>query len=169
MPLRSGSAFLSAENVVLCSDFAELTATRLSLFLDELGNEVATVRVSDGPVLLSKSDAFNVLVVVSGTETQAATKECALATAPYGDGIDGEINATIQNLISGFQHPDPKIDAALGETQWMSSYYYHESKNWITVVIAMRTPSTHQLDFTMTRLFDLPEDSCVQNLACLSR
>ncbi|WP_152002039.1 MULTISPECIES: hypothetical protein [Roseobacteraceae] len=169
MPFRSGAAFLGAENVVLCSDFAELNAPRLSLFLSELGGEVAAARVLDGPALLSKAEGFNVLFVVSGTEALEGTKECALATAPYGKAIAAEMNDTVQRLLSGFEHPNPTINAALGPTDWLSSYYYHESENWITVVVVMRTPSAHQIDHTMIRLFDQPEDICVHNLACLSR
>jgi len=169
MPVRSNAALFDAENIVLCSDFEELSASRVSLFLSELGEEVATPNVLDGPASLAKAFGFNVLVVMSGTETQDATQECALNTVPYGGGIVNEVNSTVKGFRDGFVHPNPTINAALGDTLWSSSNYYHEAENWITVVIVVRTSSVGQLDFTMIRLFDLPEAACDQNLACLSR
>lgn len=102
-------------------------------------------------------------------QIQDTTQKCALDTVPYGDGIADEINITIPKLLDGFEHPNPTINAALGDPQWVSSYHYHETENWITVVIAMRSSSVDQLDFTMMKLFDLPEGTCEKNLACLSR
>ncbi len=169
MPVRSNAALLNAENVVLCSDFGELSASRVSLFLKELGKEVATAKVLDGPTSLAKASGFNVLAVISGAETQDTTQECALDTVPYGGGIIDEINTTVRELLDGFEHPNLRINAMFGDTLWVSSNYYHEAENWITVVISMRASSADQLDFTMTRLFGLPEATCEQNLACLSR
>ncbi|ATG44242.1 hypothetical protein PhaeoP18_02299 [Phaeobacter piscinae] len=169
MPVRSNAAFLDAENVVLCSDFEELSASRVSLFLRELGKEVVAARILDGPMSLGKTRDFNVLAVISGIEIKSATQECAIGTVPYGNGVVSEIQTTANKLLDGFEHPNPVINAALGDTLWVSSNYYHRSLNWITVVIAIRAPSAHQLDFTMMRLFDLPETTCSQNLACLAR
>lgn len=169
MPIRSNDALLNAENVILCSDFEELSASRVSLFLRELAKDVATAKVLDGPATLVKSLNFNVLAVISGTDVQDTTQECALATVPYGRHVIDEIDITVQKLLDGFEHPNPTINDALGDTHWMSSNFYHETENWITVVIAMRTSSADQLDFTMIRLFDQPEATCEQNLACLSR
>jgi len=169
MPFRSNAGLLDAENIILCSDFGELNATRLSHFLRELEKEVSAARVLDGPTSLTKAHGFNVLAVFSGVQTQDATQKCALDTVPYGDGIADEINTTVHNLLDGIDHPNPTINAALGDTQWVSSNYYHEAENWITVVIAMRSSSVDQLDFTMMRLFGLPEGTCEKNLACLSR
>ena len=169
MPVRSNAALLGAEKIVLCSDFEQINAARLSFFLSELELEVATTIVLDGPAALSKSEKFNVLAVISGAETQESTHECALDTAPYGEGVTGEINTAVERLLSGFEHPNPTISATLGDTLWSSSNYYHETESWITVVIAMRTSSADQLDFTMMRLFDVPEATCKNNLACLSR
>ena len=169
MPVRNNAALLGAENVILCSDFGELNASRLSHFLGELGQEVSTARVLDGPTSLAKAQGFNVLAVLSGVQTQDSTKKCALDTVPYGDGIADEIDVTVQSILDGFEHPNPNINAGLGDTQWVSSNYYHETENWITVIIAMRTSSVDHLDFTMMRLFDLPDGTCEKNLACLNR
>ncbi|MEP3635603.1 MAG: hypothetical protein ABJM43_24050 [Paracoccaceae bacterium] len=168
-PVRSMDALLNAENIILCSDFEELSASRVSLYLRELAKDVATAKVLDGPTTLVKSPNFNVLAVISGINVQDTTKECALATVPYGRHVIDEIDTTVQRLLDGFEYPDPTINDALGDTQWASSNFYYETENWITVVIAMRTSSAYQLDYTMMSLFGQPEASCEQNLACLSR
>ena len=168
-PVRSNAVMLGAENVILCSDFEQLNAARVSLFLRELGEDVAFPTILDGPMALSKSRKFNVLYVISGLDVQYNARECAIATVPYGVEIIDEINTTVQKLLDGFTHPSQTINAMLGETSWVSSNYYHESGNWITVVIAMRTPSLDQLNDTMIKLFDQPKTACEQNLACLTQ
>ncbi|MES0809210.1 hypothetical protein ABLO27_07000 [Roseibium sp. SCPC15] len=169
MPFRSNANLLSAESIVLCSEIEEINASRVSQFLSELDQNVASLEVLDGPNPRAKASGFSALVVITGTKIQDATEQCANGTVPYGSEIISEIKATVQDLLEGFEHPDPTLNAALGEVKWSSSNYYHEEENWVTVIIAMRDPSAHDLDFTMIRLFDLPEATCEQNSACLAR
>ncbi|WP_195821341.1 hypothetical protein [Roseobacter sp. MH60115] len=163
-PFNSNSALLDADSIILCSDFGEINASRVSQFLSELDQSAATVNVIDGPKRLSKALSFNVLVVVTGGEAQHTTEKCARDTVPYGDTVSNEIATVAKKLLDDFEHPNPAIDAAFSETTWSSSNFYHETENWVTIVIAMREPSTN---FTMITLFDQPYTACDQNSACV--
>lgn len=164
MPFRSNSLLKEAENIIVCSDFPKINASRLSRFLSELDQSEAASKIIEGPRRELKAMGFNALVVVTGTETKAATNKCASDTVPYGNDVKKEIQTAIQKLLEGFVHPNPKINAAFsGKPTWHSSNYYHNTQNWVTVVIAMREPLTDQ---TMIRLFDLPDTACDHNSAC---
>lgn len=171
MPLRSNGILLSAESIVLCSEFEEINASRVSQFLSELDQKVTSVEVLDGPSPRTKTSRFSALVVITGTETQESTEHCANGTVPNSIEITAEIEATVKNLVEGYEYPDPTINALLGDamTMWTSSNHYHEEENWVTVIVAMRDPSAYDLNYTMTEIFDLPEAACEQNTACLAR
>lgn len=163
-PFYSKSALLDADSLILCSDFDEINASRVSQFLSELDQNTATVNVKDGPKRPPKALSFNVLVVVTGIEAQYTTEQCASDTVPYGGIVSNEIATAAKRLFEDLEHPNAAIDAALGETKWVSSNFYHEAENWVTIVIAMREPSTN---FTMINLFDQPHTACEQNSACV--
>lgn len=162
-PFRSNSALLDAQSIVLCSDFGEINASRVSQFLSELDQTVATEKVIDGPKRLSKASSFNALVVVTGKEPQSTTERCASDTVPYGDRVSKEIMAAVRHLVDGFKHPNPTMNAALGETIWASTNSYHPTENWVTIVIVMREPSINQ---AMISMFGQPDTICDQNSAC---
>ncbi|MFK7838390.1 MAG: hypothetical protein AB8B60_19445 [Sulfitobacter sp.] len=169
MPIRSNSAFLEAESIVLCSDFEEINASRVTQFLENLDRGFAIPEILDGPETPVKVSTFNVLVVISGKETTRYTLDCASDVAPYDIDAQQEVMIAVQRLKQGFEHPNPTINAALGDTQWASSNFYHEAENWVTIVISMLEPSAYNLNYTMIRLFDLPDVICEQNSACIDR
>ncbi|MFC6588650.1 hypothetical protein [Sulfitobacter pacificus] len=53
MPIRSNSAFLEAESIVLCSDFEEINASRVTQFLENLDRGFAIPEILDGPETLT--------------------------------------------------------------------------------------------------------------------
>ncbi|MEP2784749.1 MAG: hypothetical protein ABJO67_11340 [Pseudoruegeria sp.] len=167
MPIRSNSAFLEAESIVLCSDFEEINASRVTQLLENLDRGYAIPEILNGPETLVKASTFNVLVVISDVETTRSTLDCASDVAPYDIDTQQEVMIAVQRLKQDFEHPNPTINAALGDTQWASSYFYHEAENWVTNVISMLEPSAYNLNNTMIRLFDLPDVICEQNADCI--
>lgn len=169
MPFRSNAELFGAERIVLCSDFEQINSSSVTQFLASLDQRFTEVEVLDGPESVEKAISFNALVVISGQETTRPTLECASKTVPYGADVLQEVRSSVEKLEQGFEHPNPTINDALGDTQWIGSNFYHTTENWVTIVIAIREPSVYQLNHTMISLFDLPNTVCEQNLACLSR
>ena len=88
-----------AEHIVVCSDFDDFSAFRISRFLKGISDASDNILVQNGPTTSLGPNVRNVLIVLVGREPREETLRCVRETYPSRQDMATTYTSVSENLL----------------------------------------------------------------------